>query len=230
MRVRVDYWRLGRFGVIKLRRYLAPELVQQLRTAAQRIYVERATAPAELQSLPEAERRSRIRQISYISLDSLLVADSRFLQVFISKRVRNLARIYLGKEPSLDPNSYVRQIAPGGDIQSLPFHQDQSVLQKPVLNVWVPLDPCGTTSPSLEVVVTASRRLLDVSGDPFDTIPVERVRLDEDAVLAAHGRQYLWHPPLGPGDALVFSGTTIHRTYVTPNMTQPRMSVEVRLV
>jgi hypothetical protein len=78
-------------------------------------------------------------------------------------------------------------------------------------------------------VVTASRRLLNVSGDPSDTIPVERIRLDEDAVLAAYGSQSLWHPALGPGDALVFSGTTIHRTYVTPNMTEPRMSIEFRL-
>jgi len=230
MRAYVDCWRLGRFGVIKLRRYFAPGLVEQLRTAAQRIYAERTTAAAEVQSLPKAERRLRMRQMSTISLDSLLAGDSRFLQVLISKRVRNLARIYLGKEPSLDPNSHIRQVVPGGDIQSLPFHQDQSVLRKPLLNVWVPLDSCGTTAPSLEVVVTASRRLLDVSGDPSDTIPVERVRLNEDAVLATYGSQSLWHPALGPGDALVFSGTTVHRSYVTRNMTEPRMSVELRLV
>jgi hypothetical protein len=147
MKVYLDYWRLGQFGVIKLRRYFAPGRVEQLRTAAQRIYAERTTAAAEVQSLPKAERRSRMRQMSAISLDSLLAADSGFLQVFISKRIRNLARIYLGKEPSLEPNSYVRQVVPGDDIQSLPFHQDQSVLQKPLLNVWVPLDPCGDDCP-----------------------------------------------------------------------------------
>jgi len=56
------------------------------------------------------------------------------------------------------------------------------LLQQPLLNLWVPLDPCGTTAPGLEVVVTNHRRLLEVSGEPADTIPVERVGLDEQAV------------------------------------------------
>jgi len=168
--------------------------------------------------------------MSTVSLDRLLAADNRFVHTLVGERVRNLARIYLGKEPSLSENSYIRRLVPGADIQALPFHQDQSVLGAPLLNIWVPLDPCGTTAPGLEVVVTNNRQLLDVSGDPSDVIPVERVRLKEQAVLAAYGSRSLWHPALRPGDALVFAGTTIHRSYVTSAMTEPRMSVELRLV
>ena len=80
------------------------------------------------------------------------------------------------------------------------------------------------------MVATGERRLLGVSGDLADAIPVERARLDEDAVLKAYGTRSLWHPALEPGDVRVFAGTTIHRSFVTPAMTEPRMSVELRFV
>jgi hypothetical protein len=65
---------------------------------------------------------------------------------------------------------------------------------------------------------------------PAALIPVERVRLDESLVLKRFGREALWHPSLLPGDALIFPGTTIHRSYVTAEMTERRLSVELRLV
>jgi Phytanoyl-CoA dioxygenase (PhyH) len=230
MRAHFDYWRFTRYGVIRLRRYFVPKLVRELRAAVLNVYAERTMAAAEVRSLTEFEPRSQARLMSTVSLDKLLAADNRFVHTLVGERVRNLARIYLGKEPSLSENSYIRRLVPGADIQALPFHQDQSVLGAPLLNIWVPLDPCGTAAPGLEVVVTNNRQLLDVSGDPSDAIPVERVRLEEEVVLAAYGSRSLWHPALRPGDALVFAGTTIHRSYVTSAMTEPRMSVELRLV
>ena len=185
---------------------------------------------AERDALPAVERRARVRQLSTIRLDDLLVDGSPAAPGLASPRILALARAHLGREPGLEPNSYVRRLVPGPGIQALPFHQDQTILGAPLLNVWVPLNPCGTDAPGLEMVVTRKRRLLDVSGDSADAIPVERARLDEGAVLAAYGARSLWHPALQPGDALVFAGATIHRSFVAPAMTEPRMSVELRFV
>lgn len=225
-----DHWRLVRYGVVRLRRCFAPQSVEVLRAAAQRAYAEQAAVSVAIEALSEAEQRNHARRMSMIRLDSLGVDGNPAEHVLASTRVSNLARAYLGKEPRCDSRSYVRRLVPGADIQSVPFHQDQTVLRAPLLNIWVPLVACGRTAPGLEVVVTGNRRLLDASGDPADTIPVERVRLDEDAVLASYGARSLWHPALKPGDALAFTGTTIHRSYVTPAMTEPRMSVELRFV
>lgn len=230
MRTSFDLWHLARYGVIRLRRCFAPRFIDAVQAAAQRIYVERVAAAAEIDALPAAERRARIRQMSTVRLDDLVIDGKPAAPGLASKRVLKIARAYLGREPSLEPNSYVRQLVPGPGIQALPFHQDQTILKAPLINTWIPLTPCGTTAPGLEVVVTSRRRLLDVSGDPADAIPVERARLDEDAVLAAYGTRSLWHPALKPGDALVFAGTTIHRSFVTPVMTKPRMSIELRFV
>ena len=37
-----------------------------------------------------------------------------------------------------------------------------------------------------------------------------------------------WRPALESGDALVFSGDILHRTHVTPEMTDDRTSIELR--
>ena len=213
-----------------MRRCFAPAFIGALRQEAQRIYDEQAAISAEVDTLPAAERRARVRQMGTIRLDDLLTNGSPAAPGLASPRILALARAHLGREPEREPNSYVCRLVPGPGIQALPFHQDQMILNAPLLNVWVPLNPCGTGAPGLEMVVTRERRLLDVSGDPADAIPVERARLDEDAVLAAHGARPLWHPASQPGDALVFAGTTIHRSFVTPATTEPRMSVELRFV
>ena len=137
---------------------------------------------------------------------------------------------HLGEPPQLDPNSYVRALVPGPHIQALPFHQDQSILQTPLLNVWIPLAECGVDAPGLEVAVTDKRDLLAVAGPPDHDLPVERARIDERLVVETFGPGALWRPSLRPGDALVFAGTTVHRSHVTPAMTKPRLSVEMRLV
>ena len=220
-----DRRRLRKQGVILLRRCLPSNWVIGLRQAAAPIFDQRLAPDG---SQPTAENRAEARRSSYIAVSDLIGAPPNLS--LINRRIMALAGAYLGHEPTVDSNTYVRCVAPGPNVQELPFHQDQAVLHRPLLNIWVPLDTCGVTAPGLEVIRIHCSGLLEPSGDAAARIPVERVRLDELAVLKRFGREALWHPALLPGDALIFPGTTIHRSYVTAEMTERRLSVELRLV
>jgi hypothetical protein len=201
-----------------------------MRSKATKIFDERKNEIATFSSLSEDERRIKTRRLSTIYLEILAQYAGPIDQIIANARILKLAMTYLGNQPRPHENSFVRELVPGPEIQSLPFHQDQTILQAPLLNIWAPLDPCGITAPGLELVLTRDCRLREVSGSSADLIPVERVRLDEHSVVKDFGTRALWHPVLEPGDALVFAGTTIHRSYVTPEMTVARMSIELRLV
>ena len=220
-----DRARLLKEGVVLLRRCLPSNLVIRLHQAAEQVFSQRL---APDRSLPAAEYRAEARKLSFVVVNDLIGAPPNLS--LVNRRILALARAYLGHEPTVEPNSFVRCMAPGPNVQALPFHQDQAVLRRPLLNIWAPLDPCGVTAPGLEVVRIYCPDLLDSGGDAAALIPVERVRLDKSVVLKRFGREALWHPSLLPGDALIFPGTTIHRSYVTAEMTERRLSVELRLV
>jgi hypothetical protein len=112
----------------------------------------------------------------------------------------------------------------------LPFHQDQTILERRLLNIWIPLDPCGRDAPGLEIVWGSWRELLQPAPAEDAQFPVERARLDPATVVGRHGEDACWRPEFRIGDAMVFAGATVHRTYVTPNMTADRMSAEIRLI
>lgn len=219
---------LRRHGVLKIRGLLDPGAVSAVGAAARGLYDERDTRVAAGECLTAPERQSHLRRT--LALDRIVAGGRPAAELLDCPAIRALAGRHLGKTPRLDPNSYVRALIPGPHIQALPFHQDQSILQTPLLNVWIPLAECGVHAPGLEVVVTDRRDLLAMAGPPDHAVPVERARIDERIVLETFGPGALWRPTLGPGDVLVFAGTTIHRSHVTPRMARPRLSVELRLV
>ncbi|MBL8362093.1 MAG: hypothetical protein JNN18_16495 [Rubrivivax sp.] len=88
----------------------------------------------------------------------------------------------------------------------------------PLQTVWVPLVACGADAPSLEWIDVPTNELLPPAA------------LTDDAVHARHGPGARRHAVLQGGDALAFGGSLLHRTHVTPEMTQARLSVEFRLV
>ncbi len=219
---------LRRYGVLKIKGLLDPGVISAVGTAARDLYGERDARVAAGECLAAPERQSHLRRT--LALDRIVAAGRPAADLLDCPAIRVLAGLHLGKPPRLDPNSYVRALIPGPHIQALPFHQDQYILQTPLLNVWIPLAECGVHAPGLEVVVTDRRDLLAVAGLPDHAVPVERARIGERLVLEMFGSSALWRPNLNLGDALVFAGTTIHRSYVTPQMTKPRLSVELRLV
>lgn len=120
------------------------------------------------------------------------------------------------------------------DRSYIPYHQDsytQDERVPRVLNCWMPLNPgAGVTSPGLEVVRNPCRPNfprhdfgLRTENAAYDFITIARERIVED-----YGEAFL-APAFEVGDGLVFSENVIHRTYVTPAMTQPRINFEFRV-
>ena len=85
-----------------------------------------------------------------------------------------------------------------------------------LLTVWLPLDPCCGERPGLEFVRWRLDQLLHYS------------ELDDDSLRQRFAPERFWVPELQLGDGLIFQDGTLHRTYVTPDMSQDRLSVEYR--
>jgi hypothetical protein len=101
-----------------------------------------------------------------------------------------------------------------------PFHQDiTGVDRRAAVTSWFPLNPCGTNAPGLEIV---DAKVAEIAcGDDM--------KIDPTFVISRYGA-HLLHPPFEPGDAALFTQTTVHRTYVTPEMTGARYSIECRYI
>jgi hypothetical protein len=85
-----------------------------------------------------------------------------------------------------------------------------------MVTCWVALTPCGIDAPGLELVTDRVDHLL------------EPTQLTEGAIESRWPPRRRIRPALDAGDALVFSGDVLHRTHVSPSMTQTRTSVELR--
>ena len=85
-----------------------------------------------------------------------------------------------------------------------------------MVTCWVALTPCGQQAPGLELVRQRLDSLLPSS------------ELIEERVNARFPTERLWRPVLEPGDMLLFSGGTLHRTHVESHMDADRTSIELR--
>lgn len=116
----------------------------------------------------------------------------------------------------------------------LPFHQD-SVEQDPrvrrVLNAWIPLDPgAGRTAPGVEVLRHPGSPNFPVTlrQGATGTADYAHVGIGYEDIVCRYGENFL-APEFALGDCLVFSQDVIHRTHITPAMTDPRIGFEFRV-
>lgn len=213
-------------GAVHVREALDRDSIAVLHAAADEL-LQNWTELAASNCLPAALEVPLRRR--YIPLGALGDLEGR-LRSSLPPSFAALARQYLGKEPMLATDSHVRSITLDRPDAHLPFHQDETILGRRLLNVWIPLDACGVDAPGLELVWNSWTRRLDPAPSPEATYPVERARLDPVEVERTFGRASRWRPVFAAGDAMVFSGATIHRTYVQTEMTRARLSVEIRLL
>lgn len=115
----------------------------------------------------------------------------------------------------------------------VPLHQDLAFTGTdfPVLNCWIPLVDCSENAPGLEFI----DRL--VTEDLTDMVQREKSDYElfnaidltsQETFLRDRYGGTLIAPVMKAGDALVFDQWALHRTYVTPTMTVPRFSIELR--
>ncbi len=141
--------------------------------------------------------------------------------------ILDVARHYLGHEPEPSGISNVRRMLPDG--KALPFHQDETLLGHKLVNVWIPLTACGVDAPGLQIVRGSWGKLWETASIADSRLIVERQYIPADGVLSAYPPEAFYQGEYVPGDAMIFSGRTIHRTHQVPAMTRPRFSVELRL-
>ncbi len=123
------------------------------------------------------------------------------------------------------PKDYPQFHAPHGWHQDgglefdYPAHNDENIPPDALLSMvtcWIPLVPCGLSAPGLELLLQRFETLLPPA------------QLSDAHVRAQFPSEAFWHPLLEAGDALLFRGDILHRTYATPDMTQSRTSIELR--
>lgn len=112
------------------------------------------------------------------------------------------------------------------------------------INVWMPLRDCGpgTGAPGLSLIPASIAEMQDLVG--FDASLASDADWANDNLMGSarfftntHWRTELlpkfgdriWSPVIRRGDALVFTSWNMHGTNLTPDMTEGRQSVELRL-
>jgi hypothetical protein len=119
---------------------------------------------------------------------------------------------------------------PDSPEEGLPFHQDGAALGTPMVRGWFLLSPttCGSSAPNIEFLVGAPNKILPIEPKPESKTYawLEMSHSDRDQLLSSCVR---WHPSVDTGDALIFRGTTPHRTHFPPGATSPRLSLETTI-
>ena len=123
------------------------------------------------------------------------------------------------------PNCFMRRVEPRYRETAVPFHQDINAFGRLMVNVWTPLVACGRNAPGLEVVARRTPMLFETVAA---TSQYDSLQISEELIGERFGEDATIRPEMSPGDVLILLGTTIHRTYMTPAMTNRRLSMELR--
>jgi hypothetical protein len=151
------------------------------------------------------------------------------LDIIAHSAIRRAVEAFYG-EPVVMPlyHALFRYYYPEGREyqRTNPFHQDLAgVDPRAAVTSWIPLDPCGVVAPGLEIVEAPLDALIPVDTEGAD----KDFGVGPDRVLPQYGDRLL-HPEYAVGDAALFRNTTLHRTYLTPVMTEPRLSFDCRYI
>ena len=134
-----------------------------------------------------------------------------------------LIEAYFGERPALSANKCTLRRVPIDTNTN--WHQDGAFLGRQVrsLNLWLALSPCGVDASGLDIVPQRLDEILPTGteGAYFNWSVSPQVVED-----AAGGPDAIVSPEFGPGDALLFDHMFLHRTGITPGMTQERWAIE----
>ncbi len=220
---------LAENGVILARGLYPRDWILTLGALVEETYVTLARA-YELGRMPLKDRgifESRAFYLSLLELDGETVASR------LAAPVERLAESVLGGPVTTDLLSFVRRVEPGdvevGPAHRLPFHQDEKILNVTLLNLWVPFRDCGVVAPGLEVVARHLSQIERNEAHDRNKYGKMGAEIPAEWVVQTYG-DALVAPEMKAGDALIFFGGTIHRTHITPGMTERRDSVDLRLV
>ncbi len=156
-------------------------------------------------------------------------------QLFLSSALPEiLKQVYQGPFLYSGLHSVVRRQTPSQPRWYTGFHQDGHFLDPnwKFLHCWSPLMACGIDAPSLELIpaglkaIRPSLHKVDKGQHYYDNRDLDL----ELEILPFFPEQSFWPQILAPGDALFYDSYCLHRTYVTPTMTEPRYNLEMRFL
>ncbi len=162
-----------------------------------------------------------------LSLPLLTVfPDARDLSRLLAPGMVDALVEIFGRMPDLsESDSYIRRVMPETEGSYIPFHQDVTALATTGLNVWVPLIECGEDAPGLEIMARRTGTIFPTIASSGD---YNQTEIAADEVYAAFPPEVRFYPRPDIGDAVLFLGSTVHRSHVAPGMTRSRISVEMR--
>lgn len=156
-------------------------------------------------------------------------------QLFLASPLPEILRyVYQGPFFYSGLHSVVRRQTPTQPRWYTGFHQDGHFLNPDwkFLHCWSPLMACGVQAPSLEMIPAGLKAIRPSVNKPYQGEHYYDNRdLDlETEILPFFPADTFWPQILAPGDALFYDSYCLHRTYVTPEMTQPRYNLEMRFL
>ena len=220
-------------GAVLVRKLIDPSLLLEINDRAKTSYFIR-----ERQYLNRSndDHFSQQFEFGHIPLSDLNEpnGDNILKKVFINSKIPNLYSSIFGKQINiLSGYSLVRRQVCNDkmNFEPTPFHQDCSFLpfKSLIINSWVPLTNCGVNSPSIQVIVKPLNAFITPEdyNNPIAK-PYQKIELSEDFVKSNFDGEKIWAPEMHVGDVLFFSNFTVHRTFISKEMTENRISLEIR--
>jgi len=162
-------------------------------------------------SLPLIEMAPQYQDLS-------LVLEPPMLDVLIT---------IFGRKPEVSiTDTYLRKVTPNAASSYIPFHQDATALANAGLNIWIPMIDCGVDAPGLEIMARRTASILPTITSSGD---YNQMEIDPALVFESFPEEVRFYPTPKVGDAVLFLGSTVHRSHIAAGMTKERASLELRL-
>jgi hypothetical protein len=211
-------------GAIVLRNFLNPDSAQQLREVVNAIY-DLLTSAENIPDPVLANAFKAWHGVTLSSVPSFLASSNSDLgdrYARLLELIETTVARRFGDEWTFYPNrSFFRRHVGVG--KKVPWHVDADaahLVRESCINIWLPLDPVGIDSPSLDVIYGSQWAMRE--------IPKSRNEYpyrDDDFALKI-GKPST--PQLLPGDALVFDQFILHRTQCVGSPQTIRTACEFR--
>jgi len=220
-------------------------VIESLYCAAQKIYQDiaaiTATQSADAVNAllpPEQKYLPHASSVSLSAVNDRVLIKALLREIALGPAGCQIRKMLGSSEVSCDfdqawirrqyaPHLYPPKHAPHGWHQDGALHFDflevkdtnqepESLL--PTVTCWIALNNCGRDAPGLEFVLQPIEELL---------LPNE---LTHHTINNRYPADSFWQPQMDAGDAVIFQGSTLHRTHVISEMQMNRTSVELRFV
>ena len=106
------------------------------------------------------------------------------------------------------------------------------------INIWTPLDDCGVSAPGLKIIPASLNNILNFLDVQFknpvkskNDVLISRDKLRElpNGLFDYLQSNKIISPELCVGDIMIIHNWTVHSTYITNEMHQSRLSLELRI-